>query len=87
MGTKRTNPESIYLHVRAKAGAKKEIIEQVSTTKWNVSVREKPEQGAANERIRELLAARLHVRTEDVRLVKGATSPSKLFIITNCVHI
>jgi uncharacterized protein YggU (UPF0235/DUF167 family) len=79
----RHSTEPRYLQVRARAGAKKETVEQVSTTKWIVSVREKPEQGAANERIRELLAACLRVPVSSVRLVKGGTSPSKLFTIIN----
>ena len=70
-----------YLHVRAKAGAKKEMVEQRGSTSWTIHVRDKPERGAANERIKEILAEYTGVRREELRLVKGATSPSKLFVV------
>lgn len=53
---------------------------------YTVEVREKAERGEANDRVRTLLAETLCVRTTDLRLTKGATSPSKLYLLTNHHH-
>lgn len=75
--------QSQYIHVKATAGAKKETIEQAGTNKWKVSVREKAKEGGANARIKEVLATRVGVLERDLRLIKGATSPSKLYLLRN----
>jgi uncharacterized protein len=80
---KKETPAPTYIQVRAEPGSRKESVAQMSTTKWKVSVREHAEQGAANVRIRTVLAGALGVDPKALRLVKGATSPSKLYLLTN----
>ena len=48
-----------------------------------VEVREKAQNGEANRRVRELLAHTLNVPIQTLRLVKGTTSPSKTYLLTN----
>ena len=79
MSTKDTQ----YVRAKVKAGTRKERIEQVSERVYTIDVREKAERGMANARVRELLAEALCVRAEDLRLVKGSTSPSKIFLLSN----
>jgi uncharacterized protein YggU (UPF0235/DUF167 family) len=81
--TKEKTVDERYIQVRATAGAKKESIEAVGTNKWRVSVRAKAERGSANARIKEVLAEHLGIEVKMLRLVKGATSSSKLFLLIN----
>jgi uncharacterized protein YggU (UPF0235/DUF167 family) len=69
----------MYVRVRVKAGARKERIEQVSETEWQMAVREPAERNLANGKIRELLAGAYSVRPEDVRIITGHHSPTKIF--------
>lgn len=71
----------MYVKVRAIAGAKKENLQEESSTHFSISVREKAERNAANLRIRELLAMHFGVLLRRVRIVNGHQSPSKLFSI------
>jgi uncharacterized protein YggU (UPF0235/DUF167 family) len=67
----------MLVKVRVKTGAKKESVRKVKD-RYEVAVREKPEQGAANARVLTLLAAELSVPQKKLRIVKGHHSPSKL---------
>ncbi|MBP9760257.1 MAG: DUF167 domain-containing protein [Candidatus Pacebacteria bacterium] len=73
--------EKGYVRVRVKAGTRKERILQVAERVYTIEVREKAERGEANARVRALLADILGVRPEELRLVKGATSPSKVYLL------
>ncbi len=73
----------MYVKVRAIAGAKKENLREESPTHFSISVREKAERNAANLRIRELLAMHFGARLQQVRIVNGHQSPSKLLSIDN----
>lgn len=72
-----------YVRIKVKAGARKERMELVEEGVYTVSVREKAERGLANERVRVVLARALGVRPDDLRMVKGATSCIKLFLLAN----
>ncbi|MDP2815215.1 MAG: DUF167 domain-containing protein [Rectinemataceae bacterium] len=71
----------MYVKVRALTGAKKENLKEESSTHFSISVREKAERNAANLRIRELLAMHFGVYLQQVRIVNGHQSPSKLLSI------
>ncbi len=71
-----------YIKVRVKAGARKERVVAKADDTYIIEVREKPERGEANKRVRELLAEALHAQEAHVRLVKGSTSPSKIYSCT-----
>lgn len=68
-----------HVKVRVKAGAKKERILEQDTDTYIIDVREKPERGEANKRVRELLGEALGVPPGRLRLTKGARSPSKIY--------
>lgn len=68
----------MYVRVRVKAGARKETVTKVSDTEYYMTIREPAERNLANGRIRELLAREAMHRVEDVRLVSGHHSPTKI---------
>jgi uncharacterized protein YggU (UPF0235/DUF167 family) len=72
-----------HLRVTVKAGTRKERITQVGEWVYTIEVREKAERGQANARVRALLAEVLRVELKQLRLVRGATSPKKVFLLTN----
>jgi uncharacterized protein YggU (UPF0235/DUF167 family) len=77
-----------YLKVRARAGMRKERVEQKDADTFLIEVREKAERGEANERIRELLAQALTLPESRLRLVKGVASPSKRYLLSdNTINI
>lgn len=69
----------VKIHVNP--GSKKEGVVKIAEDKLKVSVKEKPENGAANARTIELLALYFAVPPGKVRLVKGAREPHKIFEI------
>lgn len=77
-----SNTQPKYVRVRAVTKAKKESV-TVHKDIYTIAVKEKPEQGKANNRIRELLARTLNCPNKALRLIKGAQSPSKLFQLLN----
>jgi len=77
--------ESTYIHVRVTTRGRTECIEKKNNT-YYIIVKEKAERGAANKRVRELLAQTLHRTPKELRLVKGGTSPSKTYLFTNHTH-
>jgi uncharacterized protein YggU (UPF0235/DUF167 family) len=68
------------LAVRVTPGAKAEGLE-LSAGKLSAKVRAKPEDGKANEAVRELLARGLGLAPSRLSLLRGATSREKLFRI------
>lgn len=76
-----SKPQETYIRVRAHAGARRTAALRIAPLVWDISVRERPEQGAANASIREVLAKELDVMPNRLRLVKGATKASKLYLL------
>lgn len=68
-----------YIHLKVKAGAKKEIFEKIDDTHFEISVKEKAEKNMANTRVLEIV--REYFKTNNIRIVNGHHSPSKLLII------
>lgn len=75
-----TRPSKKFIRVRVSAGAKKEKVEKTEKG-IKISVKEKAQRGEANTRVKELLARTLQVSLARLRLIKGHTSPSKIFEI------
>lgn len=69
------------LSVRVTPGARMEGIE-IAGGRLSAKVRAKPEDGKANEAVRDLLAAALQVAPSKVELLRGATSREKQFRIS-----
>lgn len=70
-----------YIHVKVIAGVKKENFSQKNEDYFEVSVREKAERNMANTRVLEIIAERLEVPLNKVRIVNGHHSPSKLLVV------
>ena len=69
-----------YVKVKVHAGERKNRLEQKAPDSFEVWVKAPAEQGRANEAVRLLLAAELGVAENQLSLIKGATSPSKIFL-------
>lgn len=74
----------MFLTLRVRPHAKQESIERVSETEYCINVKEPPEQGRANARVRSLLAKALGVAAKDV-IVKNPRSRVKRVEIRRCV--
>lgn len=66
------------LAVRVTPGAKVEILEIVDG-RLHIKVRAKPEDGKANEAVRDLLARALGLAPSRLSLLRGATAREKMF--------
>lgn len=71
----------MFFKVKVHAGEKSNKLLAKSADSFEIWVRAPAEQGRANEAVREILATRLNVPAGKLRLIKGATSPSKIFEI------
>ena len=65
------------IRVKVKAGARKERLAELKSGKFEIDVKEKAEQNAANERVRTLIARHLHVTLGNVRITAGHHRPNK----------
>ena len=75
-----------YIRVRVAPNMPREEVVEHSPGLWHIRIREKPRMGAANTRVKAVLAKHLNVPPGQLRLIKGATSPSKTYLLTNPKH-
>ena len=68
----------MQVRVRVTAGAKRETIEELSNTRLEIAVKQKPAQSAANARVVEIVARYYKVPKNKVRIVRGHATPSKI---------
>ncbi len=71
----------MYVKARVVAEAKKETLERLSKDHFKISVKEKPLQNLANRRVIELVARHFKVPVNQVRIVSGHKSPSKILSV------
>lgn len=71
----------MYIKVKVKTGARREVVSKLSEDKFEISVKEKPINNEANRRIIFLISSHLGVKESNVRIVKGSRSPSKIVLI------
>ena len=69
-----------YLKVKVHADEKKNKIVQKSADSFEIWVKAPAEQGRANEAVRAILAEHIGVPENKLSLIKGATSPAKIFL-------
>ena len=69
----------MYIKVKVKSGAKREVVEKNSEDNFHISVREKAERNMANNRILEIFR-NMH-RGKPVKIVSGHHSPSKIISV------
>lgn len=70
-----------YLKVKVRAGEKKNALTQKGPDAFEIRVKAPAEQGRANEAVRALLAKHLNIPENKLSLIKGATSPAKIFLL------
>ena len=75
-------PRTIRLNLRVSPGAGRSSIVGRHGDSWKLRVAAPPERGRANASVVDLLAASLHLRKPDVRIVGGAVSRDKVVEIT-----
>lgn len=71
----------MYIKVKVHAGEKKNLLKEKSPDAFEVWVKAPAERGLANEAVRALLAEHLGVEAKKLRLIKGTTSPAKIYEI------
>ncbi len=71
----------MYIKIRAVPSAKKELFEQVSKDHFKITVREKPKNNQANQRIVALVASHFKIASGKVRIISGHHSPSKILSV------
>ncbi|MEI6352579.1 MAG: DUF167 domain-containing protein [Candidatus Nomurabacteria bacterium] len=69
----------MYIKVRVKTESKKESFNKIKDDTFEISVKEEARNGWANERVLEILKKELS--TNNIRLISGHTSPSKIFSV------
>ena len=69
-----------YIKVKVHAGEKKNKLVEKSADTFEIWVKAPAEQGRANEAVRSLLAMHLGLAENKLSLIKGATSPAKIFL-------
>jgi uncharacterized protein (TIGR00251 family) len=67
------------IFVRAKAGAKREQVEQIDETHYVVQVKAPPVEGRANDAICKALADYFDVAPSRIKMISGKTSKQKIF--------
>jgi uncharacterized protein YggU (UPF0235/DUF167 family) len=67
----------MLITVRVTTGAKKEAVRKISDDRFEISVREKPENNIANHRIVALVAIEFGVPESKIRILKGHRHRSK----------
>jgi len=74
--------EGILLPVRAQPRSRRSAVTGLHAGRLKVAVTEAPEKGRANEAVAAVLAEALNLRPAQVRLLRGAASPKKEFLIS-----
>lgn len=69
-----------YIKIKVHAGEKKNKLVQKAPDTFELWVKAPAEQGRANEAVRALLAQHLNLPENKLSLIKGATSPAKIFL-------
>ena len=71
----------MFIKVHVFPGVKEEEVTRIGEDAFKIKVKEKPENGLATARAKELLAIYMGVMENKVRLVKGVQEPHKIFEI------
>ena len=71
----------MYVHLKVTAGAKKELLRKIDETHYVLAVKAEAKNNAANKRVLELM--KLELENDNIRLVTGHHSPSKIIDVGN----
>ena len=75
-----------YIKVRATPAAKKESVAKKADV-YYISVKERARGGKANARIKAILSQTLHCTPSKLRMIQGATTPTKLYLLHKTTSI
>ena len=75
-------PSGIVLPVKAQPGARRNGITGEHAGALKVAVTQAPEKGKANDAIIDVLVEALGLKRNQIKLISGATSPQKKFLVT-----
>lgn len=70
-----------YIKVKVHADEKKNRLLQKAPDSFEVWVKAPAQEGRANDAVRAVLAQQLDVPENKLSLIKGATSPAKIFLL------
>ena len=68
----------MLIKLKVHADSRERRVERRAADSYEIWVKARPREGAANREALAALAAALGARSGDLRLVKGATSPAKI---------
>ena len=71
----------MLIKVKVFPRTKKEKIVKKEKDSFEIFVREKPEKGLANQRVKEILASYFNLSENRIKLIKGGKSKNKIFEI------
>ena len=71
----------MYIRAKVVPASRNESIRETKKGFFEIKVKQKKENNLANTRVLELLALHYNISANRIRIVKGAHSPSKLFLI------
>jgi len=71
----------MFLKVKVFPNSKTDEVVKKSDDRFEIKVREKPEGGLANKKVREILARYLNVSEEKLILIRGTKQRNKIFKI------
>jgi len=71
----------MYIRVKVLAGVKKELVKSLSENRLEIHVKEPAEANLANKRVMDLVAERLGVSAQKVKIVNGHHHPVKLLSV------
>lgn len=73
----------MFIKVKVFPKEKKEEIIKKSIDSYFIKVKEKPEKGQVNNKIREILSTYFKITIDKVKLIKGGKTRNKIFAIIN----
>lgn len=71
----------MYIRVKVTPGAKKETYVKTTESEYVITVKEKAERNMANKRVLELIALELHKGVQDIKIISGHHSRTKLLSV------
>ena len=81
------HPQGIIVPVKAQPGARRNGLAGEHAGALKVQVTQAPEDGKATEAVLDLLAEVLQVKRSQVKLLSGATSRQKRFLVTGMLLV
>lgn len=69
------------IFVRVKTNSKKQLVERINETHFNVQTKELPKKGRANKAVIKILAKYFNISTSEIRIISGQNKKKKILEI------